>query len=343
MRPSFIGHYSEFTDDDNASYPHSTELLSIGSAVGKKLGLKKIGVHIETIPSGRRTSYPHAESEEEEFAFVIEGTPDVWINGDLHPLKPGDFVAFPSGTGITHTFLNNSNIPVKLLVGGEANKETNKIIYPMNDEMNVIKKARDQYWENAPAQVMGPHNGLPDKANNPKWNLPILETDRLILRPIETSDASDIFDYAKDLETTKYVTWEAHQSIANSEKHIKWVHDNYLAGILMYAICLKEDPQTMIGDVSAFWSSRPNKVMELGTILNRKYWGKGIIPEALERLIQHCWETQDIVRIQARCMKENKACYRMMEKVGMRHEGTIHSSLFCKGKAWDMEMFSISK
>nr|MBA2404737.1 cupin domain-containing protein [Bdellovibrionales bacterium] len=102
-RPSFIGHYLDFLDDDDAHYPGSDELLSIGSAVGKKLGLKKIGIHIETLLPGRRTSWPHAESEEEEFGFVIEGNPDVWIDGTLHALKPGDFVAFPSGTGIAHT------------------------------------------------------------------------------------------------------------------------------------------------------------------------------------------------------------------------------------------------
>lgn len=145
MRPSFIGHYTEFLDDDNASYPGSDELLSIGSAVGKNLGLIKMGIHIETVLPGRRTSYPHAESEEEEFAFVIEGHPHVWINGELFALRPGDFVAFPSGTGIAHTFINNASYPAKLLVGGEVRKATNRIIYPLNDEMNLIKKTHETY------------------------------------------------------------------------------------------------------------------------------------------------------------------------------------------------------
>jgi uncharacterized cupin superfamily protein len=61
------------------------------------------------LQSGRRTSWPHAESLEEEFAYVIEGHPQVWIDGHRHDLRPGDFVAFPAGTGITHTFLNNSD------------------------------------------------------------------------------------------------------------------------------------------------------------------------------------------------------------------------------------------
>jgi len=52
--------------------------------------LKALGIHHERLPPGRRTSYPHAESAEEEFVYVIEGTPDVWLDGTLHRLKPGD-------------------------------------------------------------------------------------------------------------------------------------------------------------------------------------------------------------------------------------------------------------
>ena len=76
-RPSFIGNYKDLQEPDNNRYQGSTELLSVGAPIGKKLGLKAIGIHIETLPPGRRTSWPHAESAEEEFAYVIEGKPCV--------------------------------------------------------------------------------------------------------------------------------------------------------------------------------------------------------------------------------------------------------------------------
>lgn len=61
-RPEFIKNYKELMYEDNATYPGSTELLSQGSPVGRKLGLKKVGIHIETLHPGRITSWPHAES-----------------------------------------------------------------------------------------------------------------------------------------------------------------------------------------------------------------------------------------------------------------------------------------
>jgi len=99
-RPDFIRHWSELEGPDDSHYPGDEELMSIGAPIGRLTGLTRIGVHHERLLPGRRTSYPHAESAEEEFAFVLEGHPDVWIDGHLHPLKPGDFVAFPAGTGV---------------------------------------------------------------------------------------------------------------------------------------------------------------------------------------------------------------------------------------------------
>src|SRR5262249_45621820 len=79
----------------------------------KTFGLKRLGIHYELLRPGRRTSWPHAESDEEEFVYVIDGHPDVWIDGELHRLDPGDGVGFPSGTGIAHTFFNNTETNVK--------------------------------------------------------------------------------------------------------------------------------------------------------------------------------------------------------------------------------------
>ncbi|MDH4467666.1 MAG: GNAT family N-acetyltransferase [Bacteriovoracaceae bacterium] len=162
-RPPFIGNYQDFTQADHSHYPGSEELLSIGSAVGKELGLKNLGVHIELLPPGRRTSWPHAESEEEEFAFVLQGTPQVWIDGHLYDLFPGDFVAFPAGTGVAHTFLNNHQKQALILVGGEKKPKTNKVFYPQHPQRNQEMLEKGCLWENPPRTTfIGGHDGRPN-------------------------------------------------------------------------------------------------------------------------------------------------------------------------------------
>lgn len=165
-RPHFIANYKDLMDSENSYYTGGDELRPIDIPIGKKLGLLKMGVHIETLPPGTRTSWPHAESLTEEFAYVIKGHPHIWIDGHLHQLAHGDFIAFPSGSGIAHTFINNGHEDCLLLVGSEASKEENKIFYPLDLDQNLEMQKNGRFWENHPIRELGPHDGLPDAQRN---------------------------------------------------------------------------------------------------------------------------------------------------------------------------------
>jgi uncharacterized cupin superfamily protein len=159
-RPPCITHWSAIETPDDAHYRGDDEKLSIGAPLGRHFGLTRLGIHHERLPPGRRTSYPHAESAEEEFVYVLEGTPDVWLDGELHRLAPGDAVGFPAGTGEAHSFLNNTNAEVSLLVVGETPKPENKIYYPRNPEQQA---RRPDWWGEVPSRPLGEHDGLPDR------------------------------------------------------------------------------------------------------------------------------------------------------------------------------------
>lgn len=167
-RPDCIRHYREIQGADTDHYPDSQELMSIGSPFGRVFGFERLGIHHELVPPGRRTSWPHAEKKEEEFVYVIEGTPDVWLDGALHRLAPGDGVGFPAGTGQAHCFLNNTDIPVRLLVVGERSRDDNRLHYPLHPARN--QSIGDLWWKDVPERALGPHDGLPDalrKSNGP--------------------------------------------------------------------------------------------------------------------------------------------------------------------------------
>src|SRR5262249_14254562 len=86
------------------------------------------------------------------------GTPDVWLDGELHRLQPGDAVGFPAGTGLGQSFLNNTAREVHLLVVGEARKAENRVFYPRNPE----QATRQDWWSDPPPRAMGDHDGLTD-------------------------------------------------------------------------------------------------------------------------------------------------------------------------------------
>jgi len=164
-RPAFIVSSSNVAEKTHR-YPNSLEDMAPGRPLGRAAGLLRIGVHLVRVPPGRRTSYPHAESSEEEFVYVVEGEVDAWIDGELHRMKAGDFAAFPAGTGICHTFINNGDGDAVLLSGGEASKSDNRIYYPLNTERRG-DMPWSHWWDDVPRRPQGPHDGKPRVASTP--------------------------------------------------------------------------------------------------------------------------------------------------------------------------------
>ena len=156
-----VAHYSAIEEKPQWSYPGSDEKFAHGAAFSNYFGLMRLGVHHECLTPGRRTSWPHAEADEEEFVYVIEGTPDLWLDGEIRRLKPGDGVGFPSGTGLAHVFINNTESDVRLLVICEASRQRSRVDYPMHPKRNA--EIGERHWKGKPQRVMGPHDGKPDK------------------------------------------------------------------------------------------------------------------------------------------------------------------------------------
>ena len=158
-RPPFIVSSADVPERIHR-YPNSTEGMAPSRPVGRAAGLLKIGIHLVRIPPGTRTSWPHAESLEEEFVYVVEGEVDAWIDGELHRMKAGDLAAFPSGTGICHTFINDEERDALLLSGGEADKADNRIFYPLNaSRRSDLPWSR--WWDDIPLRPQGRHDGKP--------------------------------------------------------------------------------------------------------------------------------------------------------------------------------------
>jgi uncharacterized cupin superfamily protein len=159
-RPAFIVSSGDLPERAHV-YPQSEERMGPARGLSAAAGLVRIGINLQRLPPGTRSSWPHAEECEEEFVYVIEGEVDAWIDGDLHRMVAGDLAAFPAGTGICHCFINNTGREVLLLVGGEAAKPDNRIMYPLNPSRRADLHA-SQWWDDPPRRRLGAHDGLPD-------------------------------------------------------------------------------------------------------------------------------------------------------------------------------------
>ena len=171
-------------------------------------------------------------------------------------------------------------------------------------------------------------------------DLPELETERLLLRKLRLSDAEAVFAYASDSEVTRYVLWDTHGSIEDSENFLSFANEGYeredFGG---WGLVLKASG-AFVG-TCGLEAAPEHARAELGYVLSREHWGRGLMPEAVRRVIRYCFERMDLNRVEARCIAENKASSRVMEKAGMSYEGTLRGREYIKGSYKDMKIYSI--
>lgn len=173
--------------------------------------------------------------------------------------------------------------------------------------------------------------------------LPVLETERLRLRPVRIEDATDIYAYTKDEETARYVSWYAHETLADSEKFVEYILRQYEQGNPAPWAIEDKASGKVIGTIDFIKVSFEQHQAELGYALSRDNWGKGLMPEAAARLVQYGFETLGLERIQARCFVANDGSARVMEKIGMTFEGVSRSALYVKERFWDLKIYAITR
>lgn len=150
----------------------------------------------------------------------------------------------------------------------------------------------------------------------------ILETKRLILRHWEENDAADLYEYARDPRVGPAAGWPVHTSVENSREIIR----TSFAGKEIYAVVLKETGKAVgcIGveiDKEGNSQSKPGEA-EIGYWIGVPYWGRGLIPEAVEELLRRCFEDMGCPVVWAGYYDGNDKSRRVMEKCGFRYHHT---------------------
>lgn len=150
----------------------------------------------------------------------------------------------------------------------------------------------------------------------------MLETERLLLRRWEISDADSLYEYARDPDIGPIAGWPAHQSVEESLEAIR----NVLNGREAYAVCLKTDGKA-IGAIELKLNghtdmSRRDDECELGYWLGKPFWGQGLIPEAVREMLRHAFEDIGMTKVWVGYYEGNTKSKRVQEKCGFRYQRT---------------------
>lgn len=168
-----------------------------------------------------------------------------------------------------------------------------------------------------------------------------LETLRLLLRKPGKEDAADMFEYSSDEQVTGFLTWGPSKSLEDTKTFLEGVSRKIEMGELFdWGLILKKTGK-FIGTCGFVSLDFNNRSGEIGYILSKKHWNRGIMTEALNRVIRYGFESLGLKRIEAKCDKENISSERVLEKVGMKNEGLLRKAQYSKNRYRDLKIYSL--
>ena len=155
-----------------------------------------------------------------------------------------------------------------------------------------------------------------------------IETDRLILRRFELSDAPAMFEnWANDSEVTKFLTWPAHTDVSVTEGILgEWAPQYEDAAFYNWAIVLKGNGPKPVGNISVVRWEKDGQVPIVGYCLGRRWWHQGVMTEALGAVLDFLFEQVGVERVETYHDPNNPHSGDVMRKCGMKFEGVREES-----------------
>ncbi|MDR2084409.1 MAG: GNAT family N-acetyltransferase [Bacteroidales bacterium] len=153
------------------------------------------------------------------------------------------------------------------------------------------------------------------------------------LRAWKISDIESVVRHANNYNVAKWLT-----------NQFPYPYDETDAEAFINSV-LNDSPQRVfaieinneaVGSIGIFpQSDIHEKSAEIGYWLSEKYWGNGIMPKAIEEIVNYGFKTFDIVRIFARPFYTNKGSQRVLEKAGFEQEARLKKALYKNGEFSD--------
>lgn len=157
----------------------------------------------------------------------------------------------------------------------------------------------------------------------------ILKTDRLTLRPWRLEDLDDFFAYASVDGVGQMAGWAPHESKETSQI----ILNDFIKGKKTFALVHKNKVIGSLGiekyDEEKFPEFSDLKCREIGYVLSKKYWGKGLMPEAVKEVIRYLFQERGLDVIFCGHFVRNKQSAIVQEKCGFKFykKGTYKTSM----------------
>lgn len=170
-----------------------------------------------------------------------------------------------------------------------------------------------------------------------------LETERLILRPFVKEDAfAGFHNWMSDEKVTEFLRWPTHKDIAISERVVnEWVEEYEKDKSFYQWAIVPKDLNEPIGTISVVDMNERVDMVHIGYCIGSKWWRNGYMSEAFSRVILFLFEEVKVQRIEAQHDPNNPGSGKVMEKCGLKYEGTLRKADWSNKGIVDATMYAL--
>jgi len=170
---------------------------------------------------------------------------------------------------------------------------------------------------------------------------PEIQTERLLLRRMTTNDAEEILYLRSNDDVMKYIDRERTKSIEDAKSFLDKIDASLNSNNgIMWGITLKEKPGMLIGNIGYWRLIKEHYRAEVGYMLHPSFWKKGIMKEALLRVIDFAFDDMNLHSIEANINPGNTASAMLLESTGFIKEAYFKEDFFFNGAFHDTIIYS---
>jgi len=171
---------------------------------------------------------------------------------------------------------------------------------------------------------------------------PILKTERLLLRHVNINDADAILSLRSNDEVMKYIPRPYLKTKEEALELIAMFDDKIENGIgINWGICFLDEPEKLIGIIGHYRLKPEHFRAEVGYMIFPEYNGKGIVSEALQKVIEYGFKEMKLHSIEAILDPENKGSEKVLLKNGFVKEGHFIENEYYEGRFLDSLVYSL--
>jgi [ribosomal protein S5]-alanine N-acetyltransferase len=168
-----------------------------------------------------------------------------------------------------------------------------------------------------------------------------IETRRTLLRLVEPPDLPALMQVNGDDEVTRFLPYATWGSLADAQAWYERVMALHASGSALQFVLIEKETAQAVGTCLLFRHDEKSRRAELGYVLGRRRWGRGLMNEALHALIGHAFQALDIRRLEAEVHPENLASARLLERIGFAREGLLRQRWVAAGRPYDVIAFGL--